>query len=87
MLFADVIGYLGGIFIMISFVPQVIKSYKTKSVDDLSVGMILATIIGTVFWISYGFLISSNPVFIMNTIFGIIILYQLYLKLTYSKNK
>ncbi|MBI2558671.1 PQ-loop repeat-containing protein [Candidatus Woesearchaeota archaeon] len=26
----DVIGYLGGIFIMVSFVPQVIKSYKNK---------------------------------------------------------
>ena len=39
----DIIGYLGGIFIMISFIPQVIKSYKTKSVSDLSVMMILAT--------------------------------------------
>ena len=70
----DIIGYLGGLFIMISFIPQVIKSYKTKSVDDLSIGMILATIIGTIFWITYGVLINSMPIVIMNSIFGVIVL-------------
>ncbi len=80
----DIIGYLGGLFIMISFIPQVIKSYKTKSVADLSIGMILATIIGTIFWIIYGVLINSMPITVMNGIFGIIVLYQLYLKIKHS---
>ena len=80
----NIAGYLGGIFIMISFVPQVIKSYKTKSVADLSMGMILATLIGTLFWIAYGFLIKGSPVVVMNSIFGIIVLYQLYLKIKYD---
>ena len=81
----DVIGYLGGIFIMISFVPQVIKSYRTKSVEDLSVWMVISTFIGTVFWIIYGFLIKSNPEIVMNIIFGIIVLFQLVLKMKYEK--
>ena len=83
----ETVGYLGGIFIMISFVPQVIKSYKTKSVDDLSIMMILATLIGTIFWISYGFFIKGRPVIVMNTIFGFIVLFQLYLKLKYGKKE
>ncbi len=81
----DIMGYLGGIFIMISFVPQVIKSYMTKSVKDLSVWMIVATFVGTVFWIIYGYLINSNPVLIMNIIFGVIVLFQLFLKIKYGK--
>ena len=81
----DIIGYLGGFFIMISFIPQVIKSYKTKSVGDLSTGMILATLIGTVFWIVYGFLINGMPVIVMNIIFGIIVLCQLYLKIKHER--
>ena len=82
----DIIGYLGGIFIMISFIPQVIKSYKTQSVGDLSLGMILATLIGTGFWITYGVLIYSYPIVIMNSIFGVIVLYQLYLKIKHDSS-
>ena len=85
MITQEIVGYLGGIFIMISFVPQVIKSYKTKSVEDLSVWMIVATFIGTDFWIIYGYLIKSSPVLVMNIIFGVIILFQLFLKLKYKK--
>ena len=81
----EVIGYLGGIFIMISFVPQVIQSYRTKSVGDLSLWMIIATLVGTIFWIIYGYLIDSSPVVVMNTIFGIIVLFQLFLKVKHDK--
>lgn len=81
----ELIGYLGGIFIMISFIPQVIKSYKTRSVEDLSVAMIGATIIGSIFWVIYGYLIQSTPVFIMNAVFGLIVCYQLYLKIKHKK--
>lgn len=81
----ELIGYLGGIFIMISFVPQVIKSYRTKSVEDLSVWMIVATLVGTVFWVIYGYLIGSRPVAVMNIIFGVIVLFQLYLKIRYER--
>jgi len=80
----ELIGYLGGVFIMISFIPQAIKSYQSKSVGDLSKAMILATLIGTIFWVIYGFLINSLPVLIMNFIFGIVVLFQLYLKIKYS---
>lgn len=84
MMIEDIVGYLGGIFIMISFIPQVIKSYKTKSVKDLSFMMILATLIGTIFWIGYGFLINGMPVIIMNSIFGVIVVYQLFLKIKHD---
>lgn len=80
----DIIGYLGGFFIMVSFVPQVIKSYKTKSVEDLSVWMIIATLVGTAFWLGYGVLISAKPIIIMNIIFGFVVLYQLFLKIKYN---
>lgn len=81
----DLIGYIGGFFIMISFIPQVIKSYKTKSVNDLSMIMIVATIIGSIFWVTYGFIIKSMPVAIMNGIFGIIVINQFYLRIKYHK--
>lgn len=81
----DIIGYLGGIFIMISFIPQVIKSYKTKSVKDLSLAMLVATLIGTIFWLIYGFLVNGTPIIITNTVFTVFVIFQLYLKIKYQK--
>jgi len=81
----DVIGYIAGILIAISFLPQVVKSYKTKSVSDLSLWMILATLIGSGFWLAYGLLISSKPIMIMNSIFTLIVLFQINLKIKYDK--
>lgn len=81
----DIVGYLGGIFIMVSFIPQVIKSYKTKSVKDLSIWMIVTTLVGTGFWLTYGVLISAKPIIIMNNIFGFVALHQFFLKIRYEK--
>ncbi|MDP2947770.1 MAG: SemiSWEET family transporter [Nanoarchaeota archaeon] len=79
----ELIGYVGGFLIMISFIPQVIKSHQTKSVDDVSVWMIIATVIGSIFWTAYGIIIWSMPVAIMNYIFLLVVTYQLYLKIKY----
>lgn len=81
----DIIGYVAGFFIMTSFIPQVIKCYKTKSVKDLSLGMIIAVLIGTIMWIIYGFLVNGLPIIVTNIVFGSVVLFQLYLKIKYEK--
>ena len=83
----NLIGYLGGFFITISFIPQVIKSYKTKKVSDLALSTLLFSIIGTIFWLAYGLLASSLPLIITNLLFGGIILFELGLKVKYDKKK
>ena len=80
----EIIGYLGGFFITISFIPQLIKSYRTKSVEDISVWMIITTLIGTVFWLTYGFLTNTLPILVANFIFIVTVLYQLFLKFKYD---
>jgi MtN3 and saliva related transmembrane protein len=85
--FPQLFGYLGGIFIMVSFIPQVIKSYRTKSVDDLSFKMILATFFSTVFLLVYGFLINELPIILNNIVLGITVLFQAYLKIKYDKKR
>ncbi len=83
--FVELMGYLGGFFIMLSFIPQVIKSYKTKKVDDISTGLAIASVIGGIFWEIYGFMVNSMPLIIMNGIFCILVVILLVLKLKYNK--
>ena len=81
---ADLIGYVAGVFITVSFLPQVIRSYRTRSVGDLSMAMILATLIGTVLWITYGFIMAAMPIIVMNCVFGVLVLALLYLKIRHE---
>jgi len=81
----DIIGYIAGIFILLSIVPQIIKSYKTKSVKDISILMLISLIAGTLFWIVYGIMAQGMPVIVLNIIYLFVVSYQLYLKVKYEE--
>ena len=80
----DTIGYIAGILIIISLVPQIIKSWKTKSTTDLSLTRYLIYVAGVVMWLVYGIVISNNPMIVMNTINLTLALSVVYLKLKYK---
>jgi len=64
----DLVGYLAGILTIISFLPQVIKSWRSRKIDDLSKGTGAALIFASMTWIVYGVLLSSMPMIITNSI-------------------
>ena len=53
-------GFIATAFIMASYAPQIIKSYKTQETKDLSLLMILFGIIGNVFWLLNGHMTGNN---------------------------
>jgi MtN3 and saliva related transmembrane protein len=77
------IGYLGTLLSCITFVPQVYLSWKSHSVGDLSLLMVLIVNFSCVVWLTYAYLIKSGPVLIANTIVLILSLMLLYFKLTF----
>ncbi|KKU11906.1 MAG: MtN3/saliva-related transmembrane protein, conserved region [Parcubacteria group bacterium GW2011_GWB1_45_7] len=79
----DLIGYIAGTLIVISLIPQVIKSWKTKSTKDLSLVRYLIYVTGVVMWLIYGIVIANNPMIVMNTINLMLALSVVYLKLKY----
>jgi MtN3 and saliva related transmembrane protein len=80
----DAVTFLGmaaGTLTTISFIPQVIRIWKTRSTKDISVGMFMLFCAGIFLWILYGFLINSLPVIITNIVTFIFALIILGLKL------
>ncbi|MBI4086012.1 MAG: hypothetical protein HY433_02065 [Candidatus Liptonbacteria bacterium] len=65
--------------------PQVIKSYKTKSVADLSWGMLILYFLNCALWLIYGILISASHLILTNAIALVISVIQVLLKLRFSK--
>lgn len=77
------IGYLGSFLTCVTFVPQVLKSWETQSVGDLSIWMIGIVICSTLVWLWYGIRIKSGPVMVANSIVFLLGCVLLYFKLTF----
>lgn len=81
----DIIGFAAGLLIAISMIPQVIKSHKTKSVDDISFSMLSIIGLGTALWVTYGILITSYPIIVMDGFGFFVNLILIYMKIKYQK--
>ena len=62
----DWLGYMAATLTTASFIPQVIKSVRTQSVNDLSLAMLITFNIGVGCWLAYGFLIAAIPLIAAN---------------------
>ena len=80
----DILGYVAGILVVISLLPQVIKSWKTKSTKDISLWRYVIYVVGLILWVTYAFLISNGPVGVMNGIGLVLALSILLLKIKHG---
>lgn len=54
----EILGYSAGAITSLTFLPQVIKTWKEKSAKDISLLMFVIAAINEVMWIFYGALLS-----------------------------
>ena len=79
-----VLGLVAATFTTIAFIPQVIKTARTKSTKDISKGMFTLMSSASFLWLIYGFLIGSLPVIIANVALLILSTMILSYKLKYT---
>jgi MtN3 and saliva related transmembrane protein len=64
---SETIGLLAGICTTISFIPQVVRTLKTKDTSAISLYMYILFIIGVIFWLIFGITIKSTSVIVTNS--------------------
>ena len=84
MISSEYIGVTAGIFVAVSVMPQIIKSWKTKSTKDIAISWSLINLGGQILWIVYGFLINSSSLVVMSGISLVMNLSMVVLKLKYG---
>ncbi|OGI52050.1 MAG: hypothetical protein A3B81_04085 [Candidatus Muproteobacteria bacterium RIFCSPHIGHO2_02_FULL_65_16] len=82
--FATLLGFAAGALTTVAFVPQVVKTWRTRSTHDISLGMFVLFNTGQVLWLVYGFFISAWPIVVANTVTLALALTILYFKLRYK---
>jgi MtN3 and saliva related transmembrane protein len=79
-LVVDIVGYLAGLCVMISFVPQLIKMQRSGLVQDVSWLMLIMTLLGAMLYEVYAALLGLIPVIVMNGIFGVTVIVSMLIK-------
>jgi MtN3 and saliva related transmembrane protein len=85
----EILGYSAGFITTLTFLPQVIKTWKEKSAQDISLLMFLIAAVNEVMWIAYGALLNPvNWVIILtNSIVLAMSCTMIFLKLRYRHSR
>ena len=81
----DYLGLFGAFLSSITFLPQVYKAWKTKSVGDLSIWMILILLANVSTWLIYGLVKNDFAIIIANSIILGLSLIMLAFKFSFKK--
>ena len=81
----DMLGYAAGAITSLTFLPQVVKTWKEKSAKDVSLMMFIIAAINEVMWIVYGALLDNWVIILTNAIVLAMSLTMIWLKLRYNK--
>ncbi len=82
--YIGIIGLIAGTCTTVSFLPQVIKTFRTKETKDISLSMYLVLATGIFLWTIYGVFIESLPVILANAVSFVFATIILTLKIKYG---
>jgi MtN3 and saliva related transmembrane protein len=82
----ELIGYAAAVLTTASFVPQVWKTWRSKSAGDLSVVMLAMFTTGVFLWLVYGLAHASVPITLANGVTFALAVFLLVLRLIFKKH-
>lgn len=81
----EILGMTAGTISSITFLPQVIKTWQTKSTGDISLWMFLLVTLSVILWLIYGIYKMSIPIIYTNSAVLLMSLTMLYFKWRFGR--
>jgi len=78
------LGLLAATLTTGAFLPQMLKTWRTKSARDVSFGMLITFIMGVFLWLIYGLMRQDIAIILANAITLLLNLMILWLKIKYN---
>ena len=83
----NTIGLSAAVITTVSFLPQLVKAFRTKSVADFSWIMLIALSVGIALWFIYGIFKHDLAIMLANGVTLILVIILQILKLKYNRRK
>jgi MtN3 and saliva related transmembrane protein len=85
----NILGWTATTLFTVCYIPQIIKTYKTKTIDGLSFRLLLISFVANMIALCYATLIKQRPLQVKYTLAMIFLsaCIYLYLKVHFSKIK
>ena len=83
-MFVTTIGLAAAFCTTVAFLPQVIRTWRTRSTGDLSLGMFLVFTTGIFLWLVYGLYVHALPLIAANSVTFVLSGTILFFKLRYG---
>ena len=84
MALVSVMGYVAGTCTTLAFLPQVFRTWSTRSTDDISLGMFSLMVFGIALWLLYGIAVGDWPLILADGVSLILAATILALKLRFG---
>jgi MtN3 and saliva related transmembrane protein len=81
--FTTTLGLVAGVLTTIAYVPQLIKTWQSKSANDLSWSMLIILCTGIILWLVYGTSVHDVPIIAANIVTLLLASIILVLKIKY----
>lgn len=82
--FITTLGLTAGVLTTIAYLPQLIKTWQSKSASDLSWSMLIVLCVGIILWLVYGAYVHDIPIIAANIVTFVFAGMILVLKIKYK---
>ena len=81
------IGITAGILVLSGWIPQIVKGYRTKRMNDVSVYLMIIYFAGAFLWFVYGLALDDIYIIGTNLIIALLTMLVLFMKLKYERTQ
>ena len=81
----EILGFIGGGLVTCSLIPQLIRVFKLRSANEISILFTTLLLLGLILWLAYGIYLELPPVILWNAIAIGLVAVLFWAKLKYGR--
>ena len=81
---AEIVGLAAGFFVALGYIPQIVRVWRLRDAQEISLSFNLLSIAGTILWLAYGVVLGLVSVIFWNASNLILLILLLTVKLRYG---